>query len=68
MYSYTEPREAVLEYTGWLLSGSNDWQPVNVAEGRRHGKTIIVRVDGYDGGNYGFRVRGYVAARRRASR
>ena len=46
VYSYTEPREAVLKYKRWLLSGTNDWQPATVAEGRRHGKTVIARLDG----------------------
>ena len=48
VYSYTEPREAVLEYDRWLLSGRNGWQEATVAEGQRHGKTVIVRIDGYD--------------------
>jgi len=48
VYSYTEPREAVLEFDRWLLSGRNGWQEATVAEGQRHGKTVIVRIDGYD--------------------
>ena len=48
MYSYTEPREAVLDYDRWLLSGKNGWQEATVAEGQRHGKTVIVRITGYD--------------------
>ena len=48
MYSYTEPREAVLNYDRWLLSGNNGWQEATVAEGQRHGKTVIVRINGYD--------------------
>jgi 16S rRNA processing protein RimM len=47
VYSYTEPREAVLEYRRWLLSGKDGWQVATVAEGQRHGKTIIARIDGY---------------------
>jgi 16S rRNA processing protein RimM len=47
VYSYTEPREAVLEYDRWLLSGKDGWQEATVAEGQRHGKTVIVRIDGY---------------------
>jgi 16S rRNA processing protein RimM len=46
VYSYTEPREAVLEYRGWLLSRDGVWQPVELAEGRRHGKAIIARLEG----------------------
>jgi len=48
VYSYTEPREAVLDYDRWLLSGKTGWQEATVAEGQRHGKTVIVRIDGYD--------------------
>jgi len=48
VYSYTEPREAVLNYDRWLLSGKDGWQDATVAEGQRHGKTVIVRIDGYD--------------------
>ncbi len=47
VYSYTEPREAVLEYDRWLLSGNDGWHEARVAEGQRHGKTIIARIDGY---------------------
>ncbi|MDH3619949.1 MAG: ribosome maturation factor RimM [Gammaproteobacteria bacterium] len=48
VYSYTEPREAVLNYDRWLLSSQDGWQEATVAEGQRHGKTVIVRIDGYD--------------------
>ena len=46
VYSYTDPREAVLDYDRWLLSGANGWREATVAEGQRHGKTIIARLDG----------------------
>jgi 16S rRNA processing protein RimM len=48
VYSYTEPREAVLNYDRWLLSGKDGWHEATVAEGQRHGKTVIVRINGYD--------------------
>lgn len=48
VYSYTDPREAVLNYGRWLLSGKNGWREATVAEGKRHGKTVIVRIEGYD--------------------
>ena len=47
VYSYTEPREAVLSYDRWLLRRKDGWQEATVAEGQRHGKTIIARIDGY---------------------
>ena len=48
VYSYTDPREAVLNYDRWLLSAKDGWQEATVAEGQRHGKTVIVHIDGYD--------------------
>jgi 16S rRNA processing protein RimM len=48
VHSYTEPREAILDYKDWLLLRENDQQAVKLAEGRRHGKTIIARFDGVD--------------------
>lgn len=48
VYSYTEPREAVLNYDRWLLGRKDGWQEATVAEGQRHGKTVIVRIDGCD--------------------
>jgi 16S rRNA processing protein RimM len=47
VYSYTEPREAVLEYGRWLLARKDEWREVTVAESQRHGKTIIARLEGY---------------------
>lgn len=48
VYSYTEPREAVLTYDHWLLGNDGQWQPTTLAEGQRHGKTVVVRIEGYD--------------------
>ena len=48
VYSYTEPREAVLDYDRWLLSGKAGWHEATVAEGQRHGKGVIARIEGID--------------------
>ena len=48
IYSYTDPREAVLSYSSWLLGHDGDWQPAKVAEGKRHGKAVVARIDGFD--------------------
>ena len=46
IHSYTEPREAILDYPQWLLEIDGKWQARNPAEGKRHGKTVIVRFEG----------------------
>jgi 16S rRNA processing protein RimM len=48
VFSYTEPREAVLKYECWLLGHEGKWQSAKVAEGQRHGKTVVVRIDGFE--------------------
>lgn len=44
MYSYTQPREAILDYQQWFLRQDGNWRGVEVAEGKKHGKGIIVRL------------------------
>jgi len=48
VFSYTDPREAVLQYTTWLLHRDGTWQATKVAEGQRHGKSVIAHLDGVD--------------------
>jgi 16S rRNA processing protein RimM len=46
VHSYTEPREAILGYKTWLLQVGDGWRPAGLAEGKKHGKTVIARLDG----------------------
>lgn len=48
VFSFTEPREAVLEYDGWRLRRDEAWQSAEVAEGRRQGKSIVARISGIE--------------------
>lgn len=48
VFSYTDPREAVLQYENWMLCRNGEWRPAKVAEGQRHGKSVIARLDGVD--------------------
>ena len=48
LFSYTDPREAVLQYKGLLLGRQGNWQAAQFAEGQRHGKSVIARLDGID--------------------
>ena len=43
--SYTEPREAILDYRQCLIGHRGSWQQAEIAEGKKHGKTVIVRID-----------------------
>ena len=48
IHSYTDPREAILDYEDWMIINDEDWQPIKVREGKPHGKTIIASLDGID--------------------
>jgi 16S rRNA processing protein RimM len=48
VFSYTQPREAILNYDRWHLRTDSAWRIVTVAEGKRHGKSVIVHFDGVD--------------------
>ena len=43
VFSYTDPRAAVLNYREWLVRHEGDWRAMQVAEGKPHGKTIVAR-------------------------
>ena len=45
VYSYTEPREALLDYKSWLVKREDAWQPARLAEGQRHGTAVIARLE-----------------------
>jgi 16S rRNA processing protein RimM len=46
IHSFTDPRDAILGYPGWMIGRGGGWEAVDVVEGRPHGKTLIVRLDG----------------------
>lgn len=48
VFSYTDPREAVLRYKTWRLKQHGALRPVPLSEGRRHGKTVIARLGDVD--------------------
>lgn len=62
VFSDTAPRENIIEYKTWLLSGqavkgnkalasritAEGWCEVKLLEGRRQGKNVVVRLDGID--------------------
>lgn len=50
LYSYTEPMENILAYDDFFIKKPNasEWQPLVIAEGKKHGKGIIIKIDGID--------------------
>ncbi|HET6724481.1 MAG TPA: ribosome maturation factor RimM [Gammaproteobacteria bacterium] len=48
VFSYTEPREAICDYTSWLVRYQGEWRAHSLIEGRRHGRTVVARLEGID--------------------
>lgn len=48
VYSYTEPREAILDYEEWSLDRNGERDTRRLTEGKRHGKSVIAHLDGVD--------------------
>ena len=48
VFSYTQPREAILDYAGWLLGTGDDARRVTIENGRRHGKSVLAKLAGCD--------------------
>ncbi len=47
VFSETEPRDNILEYSPWYLKVSGKWQEMEPAEGRIHGNGVVARLEGY---------------------
>lgn len=48
VFSYTRPREGILNYDTWWLSRPGGPVSYRLAEGRPHGEGIVARLDGID--------------------
>jgi len=48
VFSYTRPREAILDYDRWFLKKKGEWQAASIQEGQRHGKGVIAHLQGVD--------------------
>lgn len=46
VHSHTRPREAILDYSPWLIESGGRWEEREVEEGRAHGKGIVARLAG----------------------
>jgi 16S rRNA processing protein RimM len=46
VYSFTDPKEGILDYRNWTLVHNGKRRPVKVEEGRRQGQGIVVSLKG----------------------
>lgn len=48
VFSYTDPREGILQYSPWTLRTADGERSVRLVEGRKQGKGIVVKLEGCD--------------------
>ncbi len=49
VYSHTEPRANIVNYSPWLIRRpGQDWQPLVVKAGKAHGKGVIAQLQGIE--------------------
>ena len=44
VYSYTQPRDNILNYKQWYLRQGGEWRPYSLESGRIHGKGIVAKL------------------------
>ena len=48
VFSFTEPRENILDFDGWILEQAGSRRRVEMEQGRRQGKGIVAKLRGVD--------------------
>ncbi len=58
VYSHTDPLENILGYSPWLLREASGWREYRLAEGKRHGKGLVARLEGFEDRDQASRLNG----------
>ena len=48
VHSFTDPSDNICHYDPWLVRIGGEWRLLEVCDTRRHGKTVIARLEGYE--------------------
>ena len=48
VFSYTEPRTGILDYSPLYLASHGEWRPADVAAGRQQGKGVVLKLNAVD--------------------
>ncbi len=48
VFSFTQPRENILNYSPWYLQKGSETKQIKVIEGRRQGNLVVAALDGID--------------------
>lgn len=62
VFSSTDPREGIIEYTPWLVYHQGQWREMQLEAGQRQGKMIIAKLVGVDDRDQAMLLSGAVIA------
>jgi len=48
IFSHTDPREKITDYSPWSVKLEQGWREFEVESGQRHGKSVIAKLKGID--------------------
>jgi len=48
VYSYTQPMEQIIQYKKWHLQKDGVWHSVDIEQGRKSGKTVVVKIKNFN--------------------
>lgn len=48
IFSHARPREAIIDYSPWLVKTTGDWREMVVEDGRAQGKGVVAKLAGVD--------------------
>jgi len=48
VFSYTQPRENIIQFSPWILGTVDGWNEVKLEQGRRQGKGVVAKLGSYD--------------------
>lgn len=48
IYSETDPVQNIVKYKPWFIKKNGQWEQIEPLQGKKHGKGVIVQLEGYD--------------------
>ena len=48
VFSYTDPREAISQYSPWYLKQNGVWKAVKIVDSKAQAKTVVAKIEGSD--------------------
>lgn len=62
VYSHTDPREGITNYSPWHIKHRGQWREYQVEAGQRQGKTVVAKLKGIDDRDQALLLTGAVIA------